>query len=34
MISALHLIWIVPLSAVVGFAICAVFAGANKDKGE
>ena len=34
MINAWNLAWIVPLAAVVGFAICAVFAGANKDKGE
>ena len=29
MISALHLIWIVPLAASVGFLLCAVFVGAK-----
>ena len=30
MISALHLIWIVPVAASVGFGICAIFAGARR----
>ena len=25
MISALHLIWIIPLSAYFGYALCAIF---------
>lgn len=31
MISALHLIWIIPLSTMFGFAICAVLSQGKDD---
>lgn len=33
MINALHLLWIVPLSALIGFSACCLFV-ASKDESE
>lgn len=32
MINALHLIWIIPVSAIVGFLMCALLSANGKDE--
>ena len=31
MINALHLLWIVPLSAMIGFSACAIFVASKEE---